>query len=69
MIKYNSYSIFEKKNIETGKVIYELKHWYQSDICPETLGAELIGYFKSYKEANDKHNEIMKLKEKAANEL
>lgn len=59
MIYYQNHSIIECKNIETGEVMYELSHWFTSDKHPETAGRVSVGYFTTYKKAEERHNEML----------
>jgi len=55
-IRYISHSITESTHVETKEVFYELSYWYVSDKKPDIAGRKHVGYFKSYKEAEEKHN-------------
>lgn len=57
MIRYLGHFITEHTHIETKEKVYELSYWYTSDQTPQIAGKRDVGYFKSRKEAEDKHNE------------
>lgn len=67
MIRYSSHSITECKLIDKsklltdhdGETIYELSHWWTSDKSPQYSGRVHDGYFKTYEEAENNHNEML----------
>lgn len=59
MIRYLSHTITKCTNINTGKKVYLLDHWFVSDVAPQTAGSINNGYFDSRKEAEDHHNKLL----------
>ena len=59
MIRYLDHTITEHTHIETGEKLYALNHWYVSDEAPQVGGSRNNGYFKSRKEAENRHNELL----------
>lgn len=59
MIRYLDHSIMEVTNIQTNEILWELSHWYVSDDAPQTAGRVINGYYKSKKEAQEMHNQLL----------
>lgn len=58
-ILYLNHSILKLKHIETKEACYELGHWYTSTEFPDTAGKRIIGYFKTYEDAENHHNDML----------
>jgi hypothetical protein len=46
-------------NINTNEIFYELSHWYISDESPQTAGKIIRCYYKTKKEAEEAHNQLL----------
>lgn len=62
-MSYNSYTVEELTNIETGEKFYQIKNWYKSDdpyYDQNVLGGgPRIGYYKTEKEAHDAQKKLI----------
>ena len=59
MIRYLDHSIMEVTNIDTNEILYELSHWYVSGEAPQTAARRIQGYYKTRKEAEEAHNQLL----------
>ncbi len=67
-ITYSHHTIMQGHHIETKEPLYQLKHWYVSNIKPDLAGARDMGIFKTAEEAIEHHKILIEEMKKSASD-